>query len=86
MLAGCDSKCRFNMFSCQWSGGTHDCLAWEGCNMKCVLDDGLLPEKYFVIGDEAFVNTPQFLVPWSGRGLGPWKDSFNYYLSSAASA
>mmetsp|Transcript_20236 Transcript_20236/g.29052 ORF Transcript_20236/g.29052 Transcript_20236/m.29052 type:complete len:117 (-) Transcript_20236:50-400(-) len=33
-------------------------------------------------GDEAFVNTQQFLVPWSGRGLDPWKVSFNYHLSS----
>ena len=83
VLAGCDAKCRFNIFSAQWSGGTHDCLAWEGCMMKQVLDAGLLPEQYFAIGDEAFVNRPQFLVPWSGRGLGPWKDSFNYHLSSA---
>jgi hypothetical protein len=83
VLAGCDAKCRFNIFSCQWSGGTHDCLAWEGSFMKRVLDEGRLPDKYFVIGDEAFVNTPQFLVPWSGRGLGPWKDAFNYFLSFA---
>ena len=83
VLAGCDAKCRFNIFSCQWSGGTHDCMAWEGCEMSRVLARGQLPEKYYFIGDEAFVNSPQFLVPWSGRGLGPWKDSFNYHLSAA---
>ena len=30
------------------------------------MDSNLLPEEYYVIGDEAFVNTNQFLVPWSG--------------------
>ncbi|MFO0447033.1 MAG: hypothetical protein ACK51L_05105, partial [bacterium] len=33
-------------------------------------------------GDEAFVCTNNFLTPYSGRGLGPWKDAFNFYLSS----
>ncbi len=40
-----------------------------------------LPPDYFFIGDEAFSNTDQFLVPYSGQGLGPWKDSFNFHLS-----
>ena len=37
---------------------------------------------YYVVGDEAFTNTEQFLVPWAGRGLTPDKDSFNYHLSA----
>lgn len=45
-------------------------------------DANMLPSQYYVIGDEAFSNTTQFLTPWSGTGLGVWKDSFNYHLSS----
>ena len=79
-LAGCDARCRFNMFAAKWSGSTHDYLAWETCAFKDILNQ--LPEDYYVIGDEAFVNTNKFLVPWSGRGIGLWKDTFNYHLSS----
>jgi hypothetical protein len=80
-LAGCDARCRFNLFCAKWSGGTHDHLAWETCALKKVIEERLPPE-YYVIGDEAFVCTQNFLIPWSGGNLGPWKDSFNYHLSS----
>lgn len=68
------------MFAAKWSGSTHDYLAWETCSFKNILNQ--LPDEYYVIGDEAFVNTNNFLIPWSGRGIGLWKDSFNYHLSS----
>ena len=45
-------------------------------------NSGALPLQYFFVGDEAFSCTEQLLVPYSGRGLGTWKDSFNYHLSS----
>ena len=80
-LAGCDARCRFNLFASKWSGGTHDYLAWETCAFKKILEEQL-PEPYYVIGDEAFVNTDNFLIPWSGRSLGLWKDSYNYHLSA----
>lgn len=79
VLAGCDADCKFSMFSANYSGSTNDCLAWDMCAMK---HDGLIPSQYYFIGDGAFSNTAQFLVPWSGTGLGPWKDSFNFHLSS----
>jgi hypothetical protein len=50
--------------------------------MKRLLEAGELKAPYFFIGDEAFINTTQLLVPWSGRGLEVWKDSFNYHLSA----
>ena len=43
--------------------------------------EGRLPAVFFVIGDEAFNCTEKFLVPYSGRGLEVWKDSFNFHLS-----
>jgi hypothetical protein len=82
IIAGCDSKTRFLMFSCISSGSTHDALAWMFSQMKHDLDLGILPFQYYFVGDEAFMNTNQFLVPWSGHNLDSWKDSFNYHLSS----
>ena len=50
--------------------------------MKQELENGSVPPQYYFIGDEAFSNRDQFLVPYSGTGLPPDKDSFNYHLSS----
>ncbi len=71
------------MFSCKNSGSTNDCIAWElSLLKKLVIDEGKLPAQFFLIGDEAFSCVNQFLVPYSGRGLGTWKDSFNFHLSA----
>ena len=48
---------------------------------KHLLEQGRLPLPFYVIGDEAFICTNQFLVPWSGHGLDAWKDTFNFHLS-----
>jgi hypothetical protein len=81
VLAGCDARCRFTMFSCKNTGSTNDTIAWDLSDMKKLLDDGKLHNKFYLIGDEAFSCSNQLLVPYSGRGLGTWKDSFNYHLS-----
>ncbi len=82
VIAGCDATCKFKLFSARSSGGTHDHVAWGGCQLYNMISQNHLPEEYYFIGDEAFVNTNQFLIPWSGTGLGKFKDSFNYHLSS----
>ena len=82
ILAGCDSKTRFNMWSCKSTGSTNDSLAWQFSQFKKDLESGILPMQWYVVGDEAFSNTQQFLVPWAGRGLPADKDSFNYHLSA----
>lgn len=81
VLAGCDSKCRFTFFNANNSGSTNDIVAWNNSRLKAALDENALPTPYYFIGDEAFTNTSQFLVPWSGSNLGMYKDSFNYHLS-----
>jgi hypothetical protein len=81
VLAGCDVRGKFNMAAANYSGSTHDALAWQMSAFKKMLDDGRLDPRYFVIGDEAFPCTDQMLSPWPGRGIGRWKDSFNYWLS-----
>lgn len=45
------------------------------------ISEGKMPSKYFIIGDEAFSCTNQVLSPYPGRGIGKYKDSFNYWLS-----
>jgi hypothetical protein len=82
VLAGCDARCRFTMFSCKNSGSTNDVVAWELSNMHQLIEiERRLPPQFFLIGDEAFICSNQLLVPYSGRGLGIWKDSFNFHLS-----
>ncbi len=71
VLAECEADCPYNIFSCKYSGSTNDCLAWDICGAsKSVEHDDWLSELY-VIGDEAFVCTNNFLTPYSGHGLGP---------------
>lgn len=77
ILAGCDADLKFHLFSAQNSGSTNDVVAWEMSALKAVQDNGLIPYKYFFVDDEAFNNGPQFLVPYSGSGIGSEKDSFN---------
>ncbi len=61
---------------------TNDCLAWDLSSASSVVEDPNWLPDFYVIGDEAFVCTNNFLMPYSVRGLGPWKDAFNFYLSS----
>lgn len=82
VLAGCFANLKFGMFSCISCGSTNDTMAWDLCAMNRAVEEGLLPKQYYFIGDEAFVNRDQFLVPYSGSGLERAKDSFNYHLSS----
>ena len=70
------------MLCARHSGGTHDITAWEGCELKRLIESGALPKEFYIIGDEAFVTGPQFLTPWSGHGIGRAKDTFNYNLSA----
>jgi hypothetical protein len=69
-----------------FSGSTNDSLAWPMTALAEAITSGLLPHQYFIIGDEAFSCTEQMLSPYSGRGLGKYKDSFNSWLSHSRQA
>jgi hypothetical protein len=59
-----------------------DIIAWQDSQLhKYIEVDKMLDPKCFIIGDEAFTNTQQFLSPWPGRGIDRYRDSFNYWLS-----
>ena len=81
VLAGCDINGKFLMATADHSGSTNDCIAWQTSALYAAMSEGRLDDKFFIIGDEAFSNTQQFLSPYPGRGLDVWKDSFNYWLS-----
>jgi hypothetical protein len=70
VIAGCDVNCHFVVASCKDSGSTNDIIAWQQMELFEVVEiDNKLPMKYFVIGDEAFTNTNQFVSPWPGQWM-----------------
>ena len=81
VMAGCDAKGRFIMATANHSGSTNDIIAWQNSELFKAMEIGRLDSRYFIIGDEAFTNENQVLSPWPGRGIGKYKDSFNYWLS-----
>jgi hypothetical protein len=86
LLAGCDVKGRFTMAVANHAGSTHDIICWESSNIYNALLGEKLDKRYYLGGDEAFTCTAQLISPWSGRGIGRWKDSFNYWLSHSRQA
>jgi hypothetical protein len=82
VFAGCDHKCRFTMLSTRCPGATNDSLAWTMSELKMqVIDTNMLPPQYYFVVDEAISSTEYVLCPYGGRGIGTWRDSFNYHLS-----
>ena len=76
-----DIRGKFLYFACNWTGSTHDSFAWLSSSVYKKFREFKV-RGYHLVGDEAFSNTNFLLSPWSGRGIGAWKDSFNYKLSS----
>lgn len=81
VLAGCDVRGKFTFLTANHSGSTHDSIAWKQSSLHHEIENGKLDSKFFLIGDEAFTCTQQLLSPYPGRGIGKWKDAFNYWLS-----
>jgi hypothetical protein len=83
ILAACDADCKFLMWSGIVPGSTHDCIAWEMTTLyKDVFSQKRLPNKYFAIGDDGFVNTNNFLTPLCGNSVTTYQDSYNYHISA----
>ena len=81
VMAGCDVHAKFRSVTAKNTGSTNDNVAWDASALADALSKGNLPPRYFIGGDEAFSCSEYLLSPWHGRGIGKWKDSFNYWLS-----
>ena len=57
--------------------------AWEVTSVyDAIVTRQLLPDQFYIVGDEAFVANEQVLTPWGGAQLSSSRDAFNYLLSS----
>jgi len=82
-MAGCDSQCRFLMFSTKFPGATNDSLAWPLTDFyNEVIATDRLPSQFYLVSDEAVSSTEYVVSPYSGRSIGLYRDSFNYHLSA----
>src|SRR3546814_19584132 len=63
------------------AGSTHDAVAFAGTALEEALTGKELPADYYIVDDEAYSATEQFLIPWSGSQLPVDKDSYNYHHS-----
>ena len=48
------------------TGSNNDCTAWDKSKLKKLAESGMLPEEFYLIGNEVFTCANQFLVPWGG--------------------
>lgn len=84
VFAGCDHRGKFIMFSPRNSGATNDSLAWDCTLLKIHMESSanFIPAHYYFVCDEAVQCCERVLTPYGGRGIGRWKDSFNFHLSA----
>ena len=82
---GADYKVLF--LSTKHAGFTHDSTAFSSTTLAQYLEKveahGGMPNWASVAADEAYPKKGRVITPFSGRALPVWKDSFNFYLSSA---
>ena len=65
---------------CTGAGKTNDYKAYVSSCIKDLIES--LPEGYFVVGDNAYVNTNHMLVPYPGKlSFQSKEDTFNFYMS-----
>ena len=79
--AVCDGNLRFLYFGVLGPGKTGDARALtRATTLIKWLED--LPDKYFLVGDNAYQCTRKVVIPFSGADKNiPENDSFNFYLS-----
>ena len=77
----CDSTCKFVSISSIVCSSSGDNTAYIVTQLARDIKAGLLPDKFHIVFDEAYVCKKQEMSPHKGRNLSREKDAFNYYLS-----
>ncbi len=73
-MSAVDSWGRFRMSALEWSGITHDSVAF--CDLYKLMSQQHIPEDLYIIGDEAFCSIgSQMLTPYPKRGLRSTSDA-----------
>ena len=83
LQAVCDAKKKFLYGSIRCPGSTHDSTAFDVCSLGRDLDAGRMLAPFWIAGDAAYRAGVFMVVPWPGRNLEKWKDSFNFWHSNA---
>jgi DDE superfamily endonuclease len=80
--AMCDGKCRFTFVCVAAPGGQNDIQAYEKSSVGKEFVKKL-PPGFFVVADNAYLLSPEMLVPFKGPELGRdvTKDVYNFFLS-----
>jgi hypothetical protein len=77
--AVCDARKRIIFLSVLCPGKTNDLVAYESSSISTLIE--ALPEGYYGIGDNAYVNSHHLLVPFPGKlSHADPRDAFNFYL------
>jgi DDE superfamily endonuclease len=78
--AMCDGHCRFTLVSVVAPGGQHDVVAYGKSNLPKFVEK--LPKSFFVVADNAYMLSPQMLVPFLGTELRvqEMRDVYNFFL------
>ena len=81
MQAVADATGRVLYIAASAPGGMHDNQALNTSRLADILTSLLVPLGYLLVGDEAYVNGPGMLCPFSGPEHGSKEDHYNYYQS-----
>jgi hypothetical protein len=75
----CDRHLRILFASIMCPGKTNDVNAYRHSKIAELIES--LPVGYFVVGDNAYVNSNHLLVPYPGENIPDDEDAFNFFLS-----
>ncbi len=90
MQCACDSNCKILSISSILTSSSHDSNGYEHSAFSDVIRNNLLPAKYNIVMDSAYICGDQELTPWAARPKRQAfedeseriaRDAFNYLLS-----
>jgi hypothetical protein len=81
--AVCDSDWRFLDIDIRWPGSTSDTMAWMTTDVYKAIQQKIIPDGFFFVGDAAYPCSKHMLTPVPGNvwSIGRWADSYNFRQS-----